>query len=418
MARDTDRFGNRFAPTLSYARGQILAGTADDYRKLQRAWGIVRARGPENIFIFTGLEHSLPMEPGDLRWADDEIAPALCWDRLRTLALDHLGGSADVHDVAVFNRLTGATLAVHLTLVKPGDTVIGVSASHSHPSVIRAAAHVGARFTDTAGLDEFTRALDREPRVTLVDLTRLAVTYELLPVDVIRTIVKLAHDKGALVYVDDAGGARVGPASFDHPKMLELGVDVGATGLDKYGTLGPRLGLLGGDRELVARIRARAFECGLECRQMLYPAVVRTLEKYSPQRVQQLIDTTKEVAAELKKVLGRRVHETPTTAQLLADDILEMAMERGGVRQPPIVPFEATAALCMLLLEEHSMLTVHFVGLPPGGGDILFKFIPPETLARFGGARKFAQAVDQSLTRLGALLREPERIRQLLLGDA
>ena len=417
MARETDRFGNRFAPTLPYARGRILATTADDFRKLQRAWGIVRARGPENIFIFTGLEHSLPMEPGDLRWADDEIAPALYWDRLRALALDHLGGSPDRHDVAVFNRLTGATLAVHLTLVKPGDVVIGVSASHSHPSVIRAAHHAGARFTDTTGLDEFTAALEREPRVALVDLTRLAVTYELLPVETIRTVVKLAHDRGARVYVVDAGGARVGPAGFDQPRTLELGVDLGATGLDKYGTLGPRLGLLGGDRELVAAVRARAFECGLECRQMLYPAVVRTLEKYSPQRVQILIDTTRAVAAELRKVLGGRLHETPTTAQLLADDILEIAMERGGVSRPPIVPFEATAALCMLLLEDHSILTVHFVGLPPGGGDILFKFIPPETLERFGGARRFAEAVDRSLTRLGTLLREPEQIRRLLLGD-
>jgi L-seryl-tRNA(Ser) seleniumtransferase len=417
MARDTDRFGNRFAPTLSYARGGILSSTADDFRKLQRAWDIVRARGPENIFIFTGLEHSLPMEPGDLRWADDEIAPALYWDRLQALALDHLGGSAGVHDVAVFNRLTGATLAVHLTLVKPGESVIGVSASHSHPSVIRAANHVGARFTDTAGLDEFTAALDREPRVALVDVTRLAVTYELLPVEAIRTVVKLAHDRGALVYMDDAGGARVGPASFEQPRTLELGVDVGATGLDKYGTLGPRLGLLGGDKDVVARVRARAFECGLECRPMLYPAVVRTLEKYSPRRVQVLIDTTKAVAAELRKVLGPRLHETPTTAQLLADDVLEIALERGGVGRPPIVPYEATAALCMLLLEEHGMLTVHFVGLPPGGGDILFKFIPPETLERFGGARRFAEAVDQSLTRLGALLREPAKIRRLLLGD-
>lgn len=417
MGKQADRFGNPFAPTLSYARGKILASTEDDFRKLQRAWGIVRTRGAENIFIFTGLEHSLPMEPGDLRWADDELAPALYWDRLRALALDHLGGSADRHDIMVFNRLTGATLATHLTLVRPGDAVIGVSASHSHPSVIRAAAHVGARFTDTAGLDEFKRILEREPKVALVDLTRLAVTYELLPVDTIRTIVKLAHDKGALVYVDDAGGARVGPASFDQPRMLELGVDIGATGLDKYGTLGPRLGLMGGDKALVARVRAKAFECGLECRQMLYPAVVRTLEKYSPKRVQELIDTTKAVAVALRRVLGARLHETPTTAQLRADDILEIAMERGGVTQAPIVPFEATAALCMLLLEEHNMLTVHFVGLPPGGGDILFKFIPPETLARFGGAEKFAQAVDASLTTLGTLLREPEKIRQLLLGN-
>jgi L-seryl-tRNA(Ser) seleniumtransferase len=416
MARDTDRFGNRFAPTLSYARGEILATTADDFTKLQRAWAIIRARGPEAIFIFTGLDHSLPMTPEDLRWADDEIAPALYWDRLKALTLEHLGGDPAIHDVAVFNRLTGATLATHLTLVKPGETVIGASASHSHPSVIRAAAHVGARFIDTAGLDEFTRVIEREPAVALVDLTRLAVTYELLPTDHIRTIVKLAHDKGARVYVDDAGGARVGPAAFDQPRTLELGVDVGATGLDKYGTLGPRFGLLGGDATLVGRIRAKGFECGLETRQMLYPAVVRTLEKYSPKRVQELIDTTKSVAAALRPVLGRRLHETPTTAQLLADDILEIAMERGGVRTAPIVPFEATAALCMLMLEDFNMLTVHFVGLPPGGGDILLKFIPPETLARFGGPARFASAVDACLTKLGTLLREPGRIRALLLG--
>ena len=70
------------------------------------------------------------------------------------------------------------------------------------------------------------------------------------------------------------------------------------------------------------------------------------------------------------------------------------------------MPFEATAALCMLLLRDHNMLTVHFVGVPPGGADLLIKFLPPETLARFGGAKKFAQALDASLTELGAMLRE------------
>lgn len=416
MGKDTDRFGNRFAPNLSYARGKILAATSDDFTKLQRAWAIIRERGPEAIYIFTGLDHSLPMEPEDLRWADDEIAPALHWDRVKALTLEHLGGTAPKHDIAPFNRLTGATLATHLTLVKPGDAVIGVSVSHSHPSVLRAAAHVGARFTDTAGLEEFKRALDKEPKVALVDMTRLAVTYELLPVDTMQTIVRLAHEKGALVYVDDAGGARVGPASFDQPKMLELGVDVGATGLDKYGTLGPRFGLMGGTADLVARIRAKGFECGLEVRPMLYQSIVRTLEKYSPKRVQELIDTTKGVASALRPIFGKRLHETPTTAQLLADDLLEIAMERGGVTQAPIVPFEASAAFCMLLLQEHNMLTVHFVGMPPGGADILFKFIPPETLARFGGPGKFAAAVDAALTTLGSLLKEPDKIRTLLLG--
>ena len=416
MGKDTDRFGNQFAPNLSYARGKILAGTSDDFTKLQRAWAIIRERGPEAIYIFTGLDHSLPMEPEDLRWADDEIAPALYWDRLKELTLEHLGGTAPTHDVAPFNRLTGATLATHMTLVKPGDAVIGVSVSHSHPSVLRAAAHVGARFTDTSGVEEFKRALDKEPKVALVDMTRLAVTYELLPIESIKTIVRLAHEKGALVYIDDAGGARVGPASFDQPKMLELGVDVGATGLDKYGTLGPRFGLMGGRADLVARIRVKGFECGLETRPMLYQSIVRTLEKYSPKRVQELIDTTKGVAAALKPIFGKRLHETPTTAQLLADDVLEIAMERGGVKQAPIVPFEASAAFCMLLLQNHNMLTVHFVGMPPGGADILFKFIKPETLARFGGPVKFAAAVDDSLTALGSMMKTPDAIRTLLLG--
>src|SRR2546425_10825384 len=183
MAKGTDRFGNAFAPNLSYARGKILAATSDAFTKLQRAWRIIRERGPESIFIFTGLDHSLPMEPEDLRWADDEIAPALHWDRLKGLTLDHLGGTAPRHDIAVFNRLTGATLATHLTLVKPGDVVIGVSASHSHPTVIRSAAMAGARFIDTVGVDDFARALEREPRVALVVLTRLPVTYELMPVE-------------------------------------------------------------------------------------------------------------------------------------------------------------------------------------------------------------------------------------------
>jgi L-seryl-tRNA(Ser) seleniumtransferase len=417
MTRRTDRFGNTFAPALPYARGDILRSTEDDYAKLQRGWRIVRDRGVEGVFVFTGLEHSLPMEPGDLRVADDELAPPLFWERLRGLALDHLGGSPDRHDVMVFNRLTGATLATHLALLKPGDTVIGVSPSYSHPTVIRAAALAGARFTDTTGVDEFTRALDRPGQVALVDLTRLAVSYDLMPEEDIRAVVKLAHDRGALVYLDDAGGARVGPAAFDQRRTLELGVDVGATGLDKYGTIGPRLGLLAGETSLVGRIRARAYECGLECRQMLYPAVVRTLERYDPARVQTLIDTTRTIAAALRPILGRRLHETPTTAQILADDILEIAMERGGVARPPIVPYEATAALCMLLLEEHSILTVHMVALPPGGAGVMFKFVPPETLARFGGPERFARAVDAALTRLGELLGDPGRIRTLLLGE-
>ena len=252
----------------------------------------------------------------------------------------------------------------------------------------------------------------------LVVLTRLAVTYDLMPLDAIRTVVRLAHEKDAIVYVDDAGGARVGPAAFDQPRTLELGVDVGATGLDKYGTQGPRFGLLAGRKDLVGRIRAKGFEFGQEARQALYPAVVRTLEQYDPARVRELIATTKQIAAELRPLLGNRLRETPTTVQIAAEDILEVAMERGGVDKATIVPYEASAALSMLLLRDYDMLMVHFVGVPPGTADLLIKFVPPETLQRFGGAKKYADAVNATLGKIGTLLRDPEKLREMLLGAA
>jgi L-seryl-tRNA(Ser) seleniumtransferase len=414
-----DRFGNPLATGLPYARGEILRSTEDDFRKLEHAWRIIehitRTRGPGAIFNFSGLERGLPVTAEELPFVDDEIAPALYFPRFRAAALRHFGGSPDRHDAALMNRMTAATLATHLTLVKPGDVVIGVSPSHSHPSVTRAAGRVGAKFLDARGVAAFADALERENQVTLVVLTRLAVTYDLMPLNEIREIIRLAHDKGVLVYVDDAGGARVGPAIFDQPRLLELGVDVGATGMDKYGTVGPRLGLMGGEKDLVSRIRAKAFEFGLEARPFVYPGAVRSLEEYRPERVRELVASTKEVVKALKRRLGERIFETPVTGQLLAEDILEIAMERGGIKTPTIVPFEATASLAMLLLQDFGIITVHFVGLPPGTSAILFKFYPPETVEKFGGADAFAAAVDSSLTKLGTLIADPQKIRDLLL---
>ena len=86
------------------------------------------------------------------------------------------------------------------------------------------------------------------------------------------------------------------------------------------------------------------------------------------------------------------------------------------MREAPVVPYEASAALSMLLLRDYGMLMVHFVGVPPGTADLLVKFVPPEILERFGGAAKYAEAVNGSLTRLGELLRDPKSIRELLLG--
>ena len=99
-----DRFGNEHAAGLPYARGAIIRSTEDDIAKLRRAGrvidGIVRARGLEAVFNFTGLERSLPLTPEELAVADDEIAPAIYGDRFRAAALAHLGGTPGRHPAA------------------------------------------------------------------------------------------------------------------------------------------------------------------------------------------------------------------------------------------------------------------------------------------------------------------------------
>ena len=349
---------------------------------------------------------------------DDELAPALMGRRLEELALDHLGGNPATDAVMVFNRQTAAVLTATLALVEPGQTVIGVSATGSHPCVVRAASRAGAVFIDALGLAAFEEALAAADDVALVSLTRLAVSYEILSIREIEKIVGLAHDKGVPVLVDDAGGARPDPAIFDQPKMLEMGVDVGSTGLDKYGTIGPRVGLMAGRRELVEKMRALAFELGVEARPMIYPAIVHSLEQYDPARVRELVATTKDVIVEVKKRLGNRVTETPVIARLEGEDTLEIALERAGLEdRAGIVPIEASAALSMLLLRDYGVMTVHFAGLPPGTSALLIKFIVPETLQRFGGAEKLADAIDASLDALAGLIGDQKALRALLYGE-
>src|SRR5262249_3873026 len=120
----------------------------------------------------------------------------------------------------------------------------------------------------------------------------------------------------------------------------------------------------------------------------------------------------------LSAIFGARLHLTPVTAQLRADDLLALAMERAGVTTPPIVPIEATAALAMLLLEDYGVLTTPFAGLPPGTSNTLLKVMTAQTLERFGGADALAKAVESAIARLAALLRDRAALTALLLGDA
>jgi L-seryl-tRNA(Ser) seleniumtransferase len=403
---------------LPYERGVVLRDTRDDQAKLREAWRVIRERVDAGLPVvnLTGLERSLVLEGVDPGLLDDELAPALAGEQFRELALEHLGGDPDVHDVLLANRLTAGLVAAMQVLVRPGDTMLGVSAGYSHPAVVRAVELAGGRLVDTVGADAFLAELDRIEQVDGVVVTRLAVTYEALDTGELERVVAAARQRGIPVVADDAGGARVGPAVLGQPHMLELGVDLVTTGLDKYGTSGPRLGLVAGERELVAAVRARAVELGLEARPLLIPAAARSLDRYRPERVRELVAATDRFGDALARRLGPLVSRTPVIVKLRGEDLLAAAMERAGLESPPAVPVEATAAVAMQLLRDHGLLTVHFAAVPPGTPDLLLKFIPPETLEALGGADRLADAVAGSVERAFAVLVAEDDLRSLLFG--
>jgi hypothetical protein len=146
--------------------------------------------------------------------------------------------------------------------------------------------------------------------------------------------------------------------------------------------------------------------------------VVRSLEAYSPAALRVLVDTTRRVGEELRRVLGDRVTFSPATVMLRDEEILSIALERAGRSAAAIVPLEASATLSMLLLQDYGIVSVHATTGWPSFGGLLVKDIQPEVLDRLGGANIFAAAVDASLSKLAKIVDNRSAIRTVLFGTA
>ena len=72
----------------------------------------------------------------------------------------------------------------------------------------------------------------------------------------------------------------------------------------------------------------------------------------------------------------------------------------------------------MLLLRDFGITSVHLAGLPPGTAALMIKFLPPDVVAKFGGPEAIADAVDESITSLGQVLKTDGALEQLLLKSA
>ena len=419
-AAHLDRFGNPIDEKVGYARGRILASSADEIARTMYSRAVVRDRvsrlGEESVFDLSGLPRGFPLEPEDLPKLRSQLMYYAYFDRTaEELAVRFMGGDPEVHGAVYLNRVSAGMLAVALALVSRGDAVVSlVPRGRSHPSVQRAVELAGGRFADVVGIDAFEAALgEQSPRLAVA--TPITPAKHHLPAPDLVRFVELCRREGVTTFVDDAHMAsRVG--FYDDPLPFQCApIDLAILSTDKH-ILGPRAGVVVGRKDLVSRVRSRAMEFGLECQSGHYASARRALERHRLEPIKNAGELAREVLARMERRYGSgRFYLAGPGVAISGEDALSLALELSAKPSADLVPNEAATVVCNHMLREHGVLTVSSVSMP-GSAPVVRVMMFPDG-AKLGAERVVA-ALEDGLARLQEVLDRPEAAREVILGPA
>ena len=412
MVAGVDRFGNPIDPEVGYARGRILASSEDEALRRERGMALIRARykafGREGLYDLTGLSGGFPVEPEHLGALETYIGHAIFYPELEALAKEHLGEG----EVLAFNRTTAGILATCLALLREGDRVVHyLPRRPAHPSFPRSVKLAGADYVEVEGPSEIARYDDG--RTKMVAITGATMDHKVPSVEDMRKAIELAHDMGALVLVDDASGARIRTAIHGQPRARDLGADLVITSTDKL-MPGPRAGLMVGRPDLVRRIRAKAYELGLEAQPPIVAAIAGALKRYRPRRLREAYRKADELYGLAKAEFGPMVEKVPTGIVMGAEDVLSLLLELSGEDRTELVPVEASSALAMLLLSEHGIITIPAVGSPGASPSIRIDASSPD-MDRIT-PEEVVKAMASCARYLSGLLADLGEVARIILG--
>ncbi len=417
----SDRFGNPIDPGVGYARGSLLASSADEVRRLAQAGRVaadfVAREGSDKISICTGNLRYYPVAAADIETLCEEwVGPGLFGEELRQAAIAHMGGDGD-ESVAVVNRTSAgivATVLAHaqgrpvLSLVPAGD--------RSHASVTRGAKLAGVPVIDAYDLPEVKRLLAAQLPALMV-ITTVTSELAVLNDELTAAAVRLAKRAGCTVLLDEAYGARFRPVLQDGAPSLTFGADLVITNADKAGLSGPRAGVLCGSAAALVPVQAKASELGMEARAPIAAGAMRSLQGFTPELLIQEAQDGQDLAAALEAALGKdRVIRSPLGPKTDEQDAMAIVLDMAGNTETARVPAEVTAAAGMLMLRDKGIVTVNTHGQPGGRVSIRLK---PTTgaVARAGGAEAVAGCVLEALKEVAAHLEDAVWFEELLFGN-
>jgi len=412
MMRTVDKFGNPIDPEVGYARGKILKNSQDEAKRREHAFEIIRWRynkwGRASLYDLTGLAGGFLVEIKHLEALETYIGPAVFQPELEELAKKHLGDG----EVIALNRATAGILATFLALLKSGEKVVHLTPrSPAHPSFVRAVRLAGAEYTEVNKVSELENILDEKTRILAI--TGATMDYVVIPLEELRKAIELAHEKNVIVFVDDASGARIRTAIYNHPRARDLGADLVVTSTDKL-MFGPRGGLMVGRPELISKIRAKVYELGLEAQPPLIAGIVGALKAYNPERLRNAVKIGERMYEYAKKLVGENVERSPVGFRITAENVLTIIMERAKISKTKIVPVEASSALALKILEEYGIITVPAVGMP-GASPTMRVDATSKDMERIK-PEKVVEHINEGINEISEKIKSLEEIRKVIHG--
>ncbi|MGI9419498.1 MAG: aminotransferase class I/II-fold pyridoxal phosphate-dependent enzyme [Geminicoccaceae bacterium] len=414
----SDRFGNTLDPSVGYARGRHLASSADEIRRLRYAQAVaadvIAKRGTAAIGIFTGNPRYFPLKPEDLEtYCEEWVGPGLFARELADAAIDHLGGG----DTAVVTNRTSAGIVAAILALSAEKPVVSVvpDGDRSHTSVVRGCKLAGARLIEIGAKEDLAPILARDAPA-LVVVTTVTSTLARMSDDAARTAVRAAKAAGAVVFLDEAYGARLRPVLHGGVKSLELGADLAITNADKAGLSGPRAGIITGAATPVFATLAKASELGQEARAPIAAGAMRSLQQFDPEDLLAEARDGQAIADVLAARWGDDIVRRSDLGPMIDEqDVMSVLLDRAGRSEAPVVPAEATAAIGMILLRDNGVLTVNTHGAPGGRVSIRLK---PTTgaLESAGGAAALIDALERALEMVAARLDDDDWLSATLFG--
>ncbi|AIJ06485.1 hypothetical protein JH146_1643 [Methanocaldococcus bathoardescens] len=317
---------------------------------------ILNKNGRNALYDLSGLSGGFLIEDKDKDLLNTYIGASYFTEKVNEYGLKHLGGSEDDKCVA-FNRTSSAILATILAL-KPKKVIHYLPELPGHPSIERSCKIINAEYFESDNVNEILNKIDKD---TLVIITGSTMDLKVIELESFKKVIDMAKNKGAIVFVDDASGARI-RLLFNQPPALKLGADLVVTSTDKL-MEGPRGGLLAGKKELVNRIYIEGTKFGLEAQPPLLAGIYRALKNFDLKRIKNAFERAKNFDLSKIEQLNKELKEVDENIEIVYEKTpTGFVIKR--VHRNDEINIKKLVEIGFNLLEGYRIITITVAGMP------------------------------------------------------